>query len=164
MHIARILVPTDFSDNAKAGIAYGCELARQFHAELHVLNVAASSFGAYSVELDMFCTANMAYDVVEAEKQAARLLDDLPGIVGEGCHVVRSTEVGTPFRGIVGYAQANNIDVIVISTHGYTGLTHLLMGSVAENVVRTAPCPVLTVRPQGHQIFDSDASAEVAAT
>lgn len=160
MHIAKILVPTDFSDNAKAAIEYGCELARQFNAELHLLNVVDSNIGTYSTEMDMFGTANMAYDVVEAEKRAAKLLDELPGITGEGCHVIRVTEIGTPCYGINRYAQTNEIDVIVISTHGHTGLTHFLMGSVAENLVQTAPCPVLTVKPEGHHFVDHTVASQ----
>ena len=58
---------------------------------------------------------------------------------------------GSPKAEIVRYARAENIDLIVISTHGRTGLAHMLIGSVAETVVRTSPCPVLTVRPKGHQ-------------
>ena len=78
----------------------------------------------------------------------------LPESAGEGCRIVRQTEIGAPCPGIALYAKTNDIDMIVISTHGHTGLTHFLMGSVAENVVRTAPCPVLTVRPEGHQFVD----------
>lgn len=164
MHIARILVPTDFSDNAKAAMAYACELARQFNAELHLLNVVDSNIGAYSIEMDMLGTANMAYDVVEVEKRAAKLLDALPVDAPPSCNVIRTTKISSPCYGITEYAQANEIDVIVISTHGHTGLTHFLMGSVAENVVRTAPCPVLTVKPEGHQFVDSNASIETAAS
>ena len=151
IHVNRILVPTDFSENSKAAIDYGCELARQFNAELHLLNVVESNIGAYSVEMDMFGTSNYASNVVESEKRAAKLLDDLPGPTGKDCRIVRKTEVGPSCLGITQYAKTNDIDLIVISTHGHTGLTHFLMGSVAENVVRTAPCPVLTVRPDGHQ-------------
>ena len=151
IRVNRILVPTDFSDNSKAAIEYGCELARQFKAELHLLNVVENNIEAYSVEMDMFGIANYPCDVVEAEKRATKLLDDLPGSTANDYSIVRKTEVGFPCSGIIQYAKTNDIELIVISTHGHTGLTHLLMGSVAENVVRTAPCPVLTVRPDGHQ-------------
>jgi universal stress protein A len=58
---------------------------------------------------------------------------------------------GSPKAEIVRYARKQDIDLIVLATHGRTGLSHVLMGSVAESIVRTAPCPVLTVRPEGHQ-------------
>ena len=65
--------------------------------------------------------------------------------------VVRETAHGSPYPEIVKYAKDNDIDVIAIGTHGRTGLSHVLMGSVAENVVRHAPCPVLIIRKEGHQ-------------
>lgn len=154
--IHRILVPTDFSDNAKAAIEYGSKLAQQFNADLHLLNVVDSQIATYAVEMDMFGTANHAYGIVEAQKQAVTLLEESPGTAGDGCRVVRQAEIGTPSSEIVHYAKENDIDLIVISTHGHTGLTHFLMGSVAENVVRTAPCPVLTVRSEGPSLVDSE--------
>jgi nucleotide-binding universal stress UspA family protein len=66
-------------------------------------------------------------------------------------HLERAIEMGIPFVEIVRHARKKNIDLIVIGTHGRTGLDHMLLGSVAEKVVRKAPCPVLTVRPEGHQ-------------
>lgn len=68
-----------------------------------------------------------------------------------GRKVVKAMVEGSPKVEIIGYARKHNIDLIVIATHGRTGLAHVLMGSVAESIVRTAPCPVLTVRPEGHQ-------------
>jgi nucleotide-binding universal stress UspA family protein len=65
--------------------------------------------------------------------------------------VTRSVIRGTPFVEIVRYAREQNVDLIVMGTHGRTGLEHALIGSVTEKVVRKAPCPVLTVRPEGHQ-------------
>lgn len=160
INIRRILVPTDFSDNAKAAVEYGCELARQFNAELHLLNVIDSHIAAYSVEMDVFGTANHAYDIVEAQKRAVKMLNELPGLAGEGCCIARQTELGAPCPEIARYAQENEIDLIAISTHGHTGLTHFLLGSIAENIVRTAPCPVLTVRPEGHQFVSRTAESQ----
>ena len=154
--IQRILVPTDFSENAKAAIDYGSQLAHQFSADLHLLNVVDSHIAAYSVEMDMFGTANHAYGIVEAQKRAVTLLEESPGKAGAGCLVVRHTEIGLPTSEIARYAKENEIDMIVICTHGHTGLTHFLMGSVAENVVRTAPCPVLTVRSEVSTLDDSE--------
>jgi universal stress protein A len=65
--------------------------------------------------------------------------------------VIQAVVEGSPKVEIIRYASKQNIDLIVLATHGRTGLPHLMMGSVAESVVRTAPCPVLTVRPEGHQ-------------
>lgn len=152
MQIDKILVPTDFSDNAKAAIQHGCELSRQFGAELHLLHVVSDSIGVYSVEMEMVGASSFAYNVVEAEKQAVQQLAELPGEVGRDCRIVRATEVGIPGIDVTRYAKEKNIDLIVVSTHGYTGLAHFLMGSIAESIVRHAPCPVLTVRPDGHPL------------
>ena len=79
----------------------------------------------------------------------------MPGFGSEtdcagSCVIVRT---GTPFVEIVRHAKENDVDLIVMGTHGRTGLVHALIGSVAEKVVRKAPCPVLTVRPEGHQFI-----------
>jgi nucleotide-binding universal stress UspA family protein len=83
-----------------------------------------------------------------AEHALTRVLDP-QWVVGR--KVVHTLVEGSPKEAIVRYARTQEIDLIVLATHGRTGLAHLLIGSVAENVVRTAPCPVLTVRPEGHQ-------------
>ena len=69
----------------------------------------------------------------------------------EGRKMIRVVVEGSPKLEIIQYARDQNIDLIVLATHGRTGLRHVIMGSVAETVVRTAPCPVLTVRSEGHQ-------------
>ena len=60
-------------------------------------------------------------------------------------------QTGTPFLEVIRYAKDHDIDLVIVGTHGRTGLVHVLMGSVAEKIVRKAPCPVLAVRPEGHQ-------------
>jgi nucleotide-binding universal stress UspA family protein len=65
--------------------------------------------------------------------------------------ITRAVRVGAAFMEIIEYAQSQQIDLIVIGTHGRSGFAHILMGSVAERVVRKAPCPVLSVKPEGHQ-------------
>jgi len=84
----------------------------------------------------------------EAEKALAGVLDPK---WSAGRTVIQAVIDGTPKVEIIRYASKQNIDLIVLSTHGRTGLPHLMMGSVAESIVRTSPCPVLTVRPEGHQ-------------
>ena len=83
-----------------------------------------------------------------AEKALAGVLDPK---WSAGRTVIQAVVEGSPKVEIIRYARKQNIDLIVLSTHGRTGLAHVIMGSVAETVVRTAPCPVLTVRPEGHQ-------------
>jgi len=78
--------------------------------------------------------------------------------------IVESVRYGQPYREIVDYARAEDIDLIVIATHGRTGLTHMVMGSVAEKIVRFSPVPVLTIKPakDGAEIFSDDSSKRLA--
>jgi nucleotide-binding universal stress UspA family protein len=84
----------------------------------------------------------------DLERQASKeLAQILPEAQGSGVDVARRVVVGIPYRKIVEVAEEEKADLIVMTTHGRTGLSHLVMGSVAEKIVRTAPCPVLTIRP-----------------
>ena len=149
IQIQRILLPTDFSNYSAAATQYACELATRFNAELHILHTlehhlsSTPAFG-FGLDLPTFVSESRA----AAEKKLAGIID---AGWSTGRSVVRSIFEGSPRVEIVRYAREANIDLIVLSTHGRTGLSHVMIGSVAENVVRTAPCPVLTVRPEGHQ-------------
>ncbi len=148
INLGRILVPTDFSDCSQEAANYACELASRFGAEIHILHVlepptrAMPSPGAPLPE-------QLLADVREqAEKQLDLWLSNFSS---QPEKVTQSVRRGTPFVEIVRCAKENDTDLIVIATHGYSGLSHALMGSVAEKVVRKAPCPVLAVREKGHQ-------------
>jgi nucleotide-binding universal stress UspA family protein len=125
-------------------------LAEQFGSELHLL---------YIVEdvLTMIPESGMAFpppDEYQPKLRASaeRTLSQMPDASwASGRPIVRHVRRGHPFLEIVRYAKETEIDLIIIGTHGRTGLVHVLLGSVAERVVRKAPCPVLTVRPQAHQ-------------
>ena len=149
IRIQRILLPTDFSANSATATRYACELATKYDAELHLLHtleihpVSTPDFGM-GLALPRYAEESKA----AAENALNSLLD---ANWSKGRKVVQAIVEGSPVKEIVSYARTQNIDLIVISTHGRTGLAHVLMGSVAENVVRTAPCPVLTVRSAGHQ-------------
>ncbi|MFN9719822.1 MAG: universal stress protein [Planctomycetota bacterium] len=147
----KILVPTDFSDFSKPALQYGCAMAARFGAELHLLHVVPDpamlipEAAAFSVEAMQSQTEQLTID-------ANATLDKMPGDGWEnGRPVVRAVRVGTAFLEIIDYAKKEEIDLIVIGTHGRSGLMHVLMGSVAERIVRKSPCPVLTVKPEGHQ-------------
>jgi nucleotide-binding universal stress UspA family protein len=141
--IKRILVPTDFSECSDGAVKYGQGLAETFGAALHLLHVvqdpytqpwAAEAFPAPLGDL-----------LAQWQEQArVRLSELLPE--GQRDHVMVAVEVGSPFQEILRYATEQSIDLIVIGTHGRGPIGHMLLGSVAEKVVRRAPCPVLTVR------------------
>lgn len=149
IRLQRILLPTDFSDFSAAATKYACELATKFDTELHLLHTLEThlavtpSFGM-GLALPKYIDESRA----AAEKSLAGILDPK---WSAGRKVIQAVLEGSPKVEIIRYARKHDIDLIVLATHGRTGLSHVIMGSVAETVVRTAPCPVLTVRPQGHQ-------------
>ena len=137
--VARILVATDFSDDSGTALAWGEELARRFEAEIVLLHV----------EEPLDRTPGYALDGERhrvAEDELSRLVDRLAERGFRARGLLRN---GSPFEQIVQTANTEPADMIVLGTHGRTGLSHLLMGSVAERVVRSAHCPVLTVRYAG---------------
>jgi nucleotide-binding universal stress UspA family protein len=160
--IREILVPTDFGEPAEASLTYGRELAARFGATLHVLHVAeniyVTTFGAQNY-------AAVAPDLQRELEEGARVrLNDLViDSDGSGPHtkaVVMTS--ASPAFAIIDYAKENGIDLIVMGTHGRGALAHLLMGSVAERVVRLASCPVLTVRHPEHEFVTPDTLVPVA--
>ncbi len=151
IELKRILVPTDFSEFSRPALMYGCAMASRFESELHLLHVCPDA-AMLTPEIDGLGAVNLLEQAEAFEASAKEQLKQLPPDGWEnGRDVVRATTVGPPFFEIIKYAQEQDIDLIVLGTHGRSGLMHLLMGSVAENVVRKASCPVLTVKPDGHQ-------------
>ena len=149
IRLQKILLPTDFSNYSAAATKYACELATKFDAELHLLHLRESHLAsAPEFEMGLALPTYTKEYRAAAEKSLAGVLD--PSWSASRT-VIQAIVQGSPKMEIVRYARKENIDLIVLATHGRTGLAHVIMGSVAETVVRTAPCPVLTVRPEGHQ-------------
>jgi nucleotide-binding universal stress UspA family protein len=159
--LKRILVPTDFSETSDAALNYGRALARTFGSSLHVLHVAENIFSrAFAGEGYVAIVPELQADLERSarERIAELLIDnDTPKLDTQG---VVTTSNATALE-IVAYAKKNDIDLIVMGTHGRGGVAHLFMGSVAERVVRTAPCPVLTVRHPEHEFVLPDALVAV---
>ena len=146
----KVLVPTDFSEFSKPALTYGCAIAARFQSELHLLHVCPDA-AMLIPEAGGIGVAGLTDQAEALEESAVRQLQELPGDDWQGATVVRATRTGSTFYEIIQYAKDADVDLIVIGTHGRSGLMHLLMGSVAENIVRKSPCPVLTVKPEGHQ-------------
>jgi universal stress protein A len=145
MNIRHILAPTDFSEISKQGLKSALELAQSFGAKLLLLHVVEPP--PYPVEgiVPSQLGATLLDDLErQASNELARML---PETQGSNVEVARRVVVGIPYRKIVEVAETEKADLIVMTTHGRTGLSHLVMGSVAEKIVRTSPCPVLTIRP-----------------
>jgi len=148
--LKKILVPTDFSDFSKPAVEYACALAARFESELHLVHVIDDP--VVHVHDPTMISMGALYDKQEERHEIARTeLQKLTDGWENGIEALCETRQGATFVEIVRYAKDNDIDLIVIGTHGRGGLMHVLIGSVAERVVRKAPCPVLTVRPEGHQ-------------
>ncbi len=146
--LEKILVPTDFSACSDAAVKYGREMCRAFGASLHLLHVVQDPYTQpWAAEAFPAPLGEMLNQWQEQARQ--RLATLLPA--EEQAGVTTATVVGSPFNEIVRYAEEQQIDLIVIGTHGRGGLGHMLLGSVAEKVVRKAPCPVLTVRYPQHE-------------
>jgi universal stress protein A len=146
MVIRHILAPTDFSEYSKTAVAYAFELAKTFGAKLSLLHVI--EMPPYPIE--GYAPPTMAATYLEdlerqANEEIFRLLADADAAQVQ---VARLVVMGTPYRKIIDTAAAEQVDLIVMATAGRTGLSRLVMGSVAERVVRTASCPVLTMRPK----------------
>jgi nucleotide-binding universal stress UspA family protein len=152
--INNILVATDFGEAADSAIRYGRQLAGRFGATLHVLNVVDDLATAFTTET---YSAVVPEIQEEAETAARRRLHELL-VDSDGCgpRTTPAIMTGSAAPAIIDYAREHGIDLIVMGTHGRGGLAHFVMGSVAERVVRLAPCPVLTVRHPEHEFVRPD--------
>lgn len=145
MEVKKVLVPIDFSQNANLIVQEGVDIAGKFEAEVHILFVA-QVFQDYSE----FFVPHMP--VIQFEEDIlSRAKEKMEEFIKENFDSCSSckTEVlsGDVAETILIYAEEEKIDLIVMGTHGYKGLEKVLFGSVAEKVVKAAPCPVLTINP-----------------
>jgi nucleotide-binding universal stress UspA family protein len=145
MDIRHILAPTDFSDYSKKALSDALDLAQTFGAKLSLLHVIEPP----PYPIAGFVPPAVGADLLGDLKRQASA--ELAQVLSEGqwgtIEVTRAVAIGSPAQTIVETAEAEHVDLLVMATHSRTGLSHLLIGSVAERVIRTAPCPVLTIRP-----------------
>lgn len=160
--IHRILFPTDFSEPAKHAQKYAMAFADRFGAELHLLHVVPVNPMPFPDNASSWtlATTDQQWQVEATEKH---LLQVLEPDWSQSHRTVRAAVIGIAVEEIMKYATQHQIDLIVIGTHGRTGLSHLLLGSVAEKLVRLATCPVLSVHPQGHQFVIDDTTRRPAS-
>jgi universal stress protein A len=144
LSIRRILFPTDFSEPAEYAWPYALTFAQEFEAEVHLVHVVAPPPRLTEAYTGDFDPGQM---VASLTAEATASLDgQVEGAKSRGLIFQREVRVGVDYREIIDYATKHDIDLIVMATHGRTGLAHVLLGSVAEKVVRKAPCPVLTIK------------------
>ena len=145
IEIRKILAPTDFSEHAGNAVRYACGLADRLGAELHLLHVLSEIIPTGPDPLLTPVLPPEYYRESEAQSKQT-LRHQLDPSWGSPAAVEVAVRWASPVEGIVEHARELAIDLIVIATHGRTGLSHALLGSVAERIVREAPCPVLTIR------------------
>ena len=141
--IKNIMVPIDFSDYSKNALRYAVQFAKSFHSKIFLIYVVEPMI--YPADFSMGQVAIPSADI-DMHGRAEEELQKLASDIGSELPVEIMIKTGKPFFEINDAAKEKDIDLIIIATHGHTGVEHLLFGSTAEKVVRKAPCPVLTLR------------------
>lgn len=145
--IKNILCPVDHSDCSKEALKYAVSFAIKDNSKLyllHVIDIRAFDEGINAM------TPQIPDDETLAQLKT-KLLDCIPEEMRDDMNVEALVVQGIPFVEIISTAKRNDVDMIVLGSHGRTGISHMMMGSVSEKVVRKAPCPVLTVRKSDHK-------------
>ncbi len=145
--LKKILCPIDHSDCSKEALKYAVSFAMKDEAKLYLLHII--DIRSFNESLDAM--SKQIPDEETLEQLRIKLLDCIPEEIREDMNVEAIVVQGIPFAEIISTAREKEIDMIVIGSHGRTGIAHMMLGSVSEKVVRKAPCPVLTVRQPGHE-------------
>ena len=140
--LKKILCPVDHSECSYLALKYAISLALKDEAKLYLMHVIDSRL--YDTEIYKFGPHKL--NEIDVSKIRADLMKSLPEGTTDVLEVETIVVNGVPFNEIINAATEINVDLIVIGTHGRTGISHVMLGSVAEKIVRKAPCPVLTVR------------------
>jgi universal stress protein A len=148
--LTRILVPHDFSETSDAAVKYAVALARTFGAKLHLLHVGEK------VQTDIATEFPLGLDASMEDAVRERLLKIVTPLEQKELKPEFEVRSGTPYIEILNYAKDREIDLIVMGTHGRGLVGRVVMGSVAEKIVRYAACPVLTVHSSEHEFVVPD--------
>jgi nucleotide-binding universal stress UspA family protein len=157
MKLQHILVPLDFSEPSQQALDYATQLAEKLQARLTLLHVIQTPVVAGGPGLGTDATLVPYMEQMEAEMQQ-KIEAVVQQVRQHGLPCDAAVVHGAPFQQIVDLATSKQVDLIVMGTHGHTGLQHLLLGSVAEKVVRLAPCAVLVTRSPADQSSTEEAS------
>ena len=142
-----ILVPLDFSDYTDEIMNVALQLAEKFASAIHLLHVIPNM--DYFTPYESFLSVENLVNVQrEIEREVGKDMEAVSKNI-KGIPVTKAIHTGVAFLEIIDYVRTEKIDLVVMGTHGRGGLEHILIGSVAEKVVRKSPCPVLTIRPAG---------------
>jgi nucleotide-binding universal stress UspA family protein len=153
--LKKILVPIDFSDNSKKALRYAIPFAQQFNASLTLVYIVEPTI--YPSD---FGFGQVGFPDVEKElheKAIGEMSALIDSIVPKSLKTQTMVGSGIPFVEITTYAKQEEVDMIIVATHGRSGVEHILFGSTAEKIIRKAPCPVLVVRSEEHDFIDERA-------
>lgn len=144
VNIKNILVPTDFSEYSKGTLPYAVDFAHKYGAKITLMHIFDEELLS-PIFFEAGGVAQEYYNRLQDRLEAA--VDDfLDAIDMEGVEFEAMLGNGTPYVEIIKYARENGMDLIMVSTHGRTGLAHAFLGSTAEKIIRKAPCPVMVIR------------------
>lgn len=141
-----ILVPIDFSVHSKNALKYAIPLAEQFGASLHLVFVVEPT--VYPADLGFGQVVLPGIEEELREKGAEELQSLIEREIGSRVKATSVVRTGSPHQEILSEAEERKVDMIVVATHGHSGVEHMLFGSTADRIVRHAKCPVLTIRPE----------------
>ncbi len=147
INLKKILCPIDHSDGSKEALKYAVSFAMKNEAKLYLLHVI--DIRSFDESIDTMAAQIPNDETIKQLK--TKLLECIPEEIRSDMQIEALVVQGVPFAEIISIAKGNNVDMIVMGTHGRTGLAHIMIGSVSEKVVRKAHCPVLTVRQSGHK-------------
>jgi nucleotide-binding universal stress UspA family protein len=157
LSIKKILLPTDGSDYSFEALRYVSSFASEFNITVYIMTVIEIHHSIYDVYAD-----EITLDLQESKiaKLVTKRLEETEVKAKElGIkEIVKITRFGSPYQEILNVANEKNVDLIVMGTHGRSGISHFLIGSVTEKVIRTAPCPVLVVRPNVHGMIEENST------
>ncbi len=150
IQLKNVLFATDFSDYSLSAANYAIDIAEQYNAKLHLLHVLEKIPPILAIRtLDLSQEKIVSSMEEEANFSLSKIANDFKNKTSK--EVVTILKKGIDYQEIVDYSKEAGIDLIVIATHGRTGILHTLIGSVAEKVIRYAQCPVLVITPKGNE-------------
>lgn len=152
LSIKKILLPTDGSEFSYEALRYTSSFAKEYKVKVYLITVIEihhSMYDVYADEISLDMQESKIASLVNKRLDETEIKARELGVED----IVKITRFGIPYQEIVNVAKEENVDLIVMGTHGRSGMAHFLIGSVTEKVIRTAPCPVLVVRPSLHGLI-----------
>lgn len=140
--LKKILCPIDFSECSLYALSYATDLSSKEHASLYLIHVIETHISGIG---DIMKQIDLLLDDKQIDNLRIQLINLIPNDIRSNIHTEPIVEKGIPFVEIIKTAKDKQVDLIVMGTHGRTGLEHILIGSVAERVIQRAPCPVLSI-------------------